>query len=99
MDGAGTLGGDANPDPAIEFRVSACRERGEFLVSGGNELGIARALQGAEDRVDAVAGIAVHPSDIPLAQPPDYRVAHQLGHHVSCTMKPDSARVSTITTL
>jgi hypothetical protein len=69
MDGARARGRHADPDLAGELGVGAGAERGDLLVPGLDELDLSAVLvEAAEDPVDAVAGIAVHPADTVLVQ-------------------------------
>src|SRR5207248_9113187 len=56
-------------------------ERGHLLVAGLDEVGIAvRAVERAEERVDAVARVPVDAVDVPLAQAFQDVVSDELGH-------------------
>jgi hypothetical protein len=61
--------------------VAAGHERRHFLVADLDELRIATcAVEGAEEGVDPVAGVAVDPVDAPLGQPLENVVSDQFGH-------------------
>src|SRR5581483_1258012 len=81
--GAGGREADADRVRAGELRVAARHERRHLLVARLDELGAALLLgpvEGTEERVDAVARIAVHPLHAPFAQPLEHVVGDELGH-------------------
>ncbi len=70
VNGSGSAGGGTDPDPAGELGVTAGLERGHLLVPGLDESGlIVGLLPGGEQTIDAVAGVAEHVLDTPLAEP------------------------------
>ena len=84
VDRARARGGDANPDLAGELRVTAGHERRHLLVADLDELRIAAGtVEGAEEGVDPVAGVAVDPVDAPIGQPLEDVVSDQFGHVVT----------------
>src|SRR5207249_5941529 len=83
MDRAGTGRRHADADLAGELRVAARHERRHLLVPDLDQLRIAGgAVEGAEDRVDPVAGVAVDTPNAPVAQALEQEVGHELGHLV-----------------
>src|SRR5205823_4121832 len=81
VDRAGAGGRDADADLAGELRVAAGHERRHLLVADLDELGVAAGtVERAEERVDAVAGIAVDPVDTPLRQPFEDEISDPLSH-------------------
>jgi hypothetical protein len=78
MDGAGTLGGHHDAHPAGVLRVPDRHERGRLLVPGLHEGRVsAGPAQRAQDRVDAVPGVAEDTVDAPGAQAFDDEVRHE----------------------
>src|SRR5205823_5933814 len=68
-------------DLARELRVPAGHERRHLLVADLDELGVAaRPVERAEERVDAVAGVAVDAMDTPLGQSLEDVISDQLSH-------------------
>lgn len=78
--GARPRRGDATAHLAGELGVTAGHERRHLLVPGLDELRVpVRAVEGAEQSVDPVTRIAVHPLDAPLGQALEH-VVGDLGH-------------------
>ena len=81
VDRARAGGGYADADFAGELRVAAGHEGSHLLVADLDELWVAaRAVEGAEEGVDAVAGVAVDPVDAPLGQPFEHVVSDEFRH-------------------
>src|SRR4051812_19421740 len=81
MDRARPRGRHADADLAREPRVRTRHERGHLLVPHLHEVDLVfHALEGAEDAVDAVAGIAVDSFDAPLFEAVDEEVARRFCH-------------------
>src|SRR5204863_3140603 len=81
VDRARAGGGYADADLTREFRVAAGHEGSHLLVSDLDELGVAAcAVEGAEEGVDAVAGVAVDPVDAPLGEPFEDVVSDEFRH-------------------
>ena len=81
MNRAGTRRREAHADLAGELGVRACHERRHLLMAHLDEAhAIGRALEGAHDAVDAVAGVAVHARHTPAGEPLDQKVADGLSH-------------------
>ncbi len=81
MDRARPGGGETNADFAGEFRVRARHERRHFFVPHLHVIdGVARAIDCADDSVNAVAGIAVDAFDAPFGDSFDQEVAYIFGH-------------------
>src|SRR5438105_1257382 len=82
-------GRDAHAHLAGELRVAARHEGGHLLVADLDELRVPiRAVEGAQEGVDPVAGIAVHAVDSPLGEALQDVISDQLGHTT-----PPSARL------
>ena len=82
MDRAGAGGREADADLARPLRVRAGHERGHLLVAHLHELDlVGELLERADDRVDAVAGIAVDAAHAVLVQPFEQEVRRRLCHH------------------
>ena len=76
-------GGDAAAELVGELRVPAGHEGRHLLVARLDELGVAvSAVEGPEEAVDPVAGVAVHAVDARLAQALQHVVRNQLRHLV-----------------
>ena len=72
--------GEANADVTGELGVPARHQRSHLLVAHLDQLGIAVcAIEGADDRVDAVAWIAEDAVDVPGAEPLEQEVRDELG--------------------
>ena len=80
MDRARPGGGEADTDLAGELGVSARHQRSHLLVAHLDQLGVAVcAVEGADDRVDAVAWIAEDAVNAPCAEPLEQEVRDELG--------------------
>jgi hypothetical protein len=81
--GARTGGGETDAGRAGEFRVPARHERAGFLVARLNERDrIARAIDGADNPVDPIAGIAVDARDAPDPEALDQCVGNGACHAI-----------------
>jgi hypothetical protein len=78
---AGTLGGEADADAAGVLRVRDGHERRRLLVPCLHELRPAGPAQRAQNRVDAVAGVAEDPRHPPRGQPLHDQVRHEPCSH------------------
>ena len=82
--GARPRGGETHPDLAGELGVGRRHERRHLLVADLDELeGQVEALHGAQQAVDAVAGVAEDRPDAPLRQTLPEEVPDRLGHLAS----------------
>ena len=81
VDGAGSLGGEADADLAGELGMGAGHQAGVLFMAHLDEDGIiAGAIERTEDPVDAVTGIAVEALHTPRLQPPHQKITHRLRH-------------------
>ena len=81
MDRARPRSRQADPDLARELGVRTRHERRHLLVAHLNQLRIAAGtVERSEDRVDAVAWIAVDAVNVPFTEPLQKKIAHPLSH-------------------
>ena len=81
MNGAGARGRHADTDLARPLGVAAGHECRHLLVANLHEVRIAvRAVERADQRIDAVAGIAVDALYAPLGKALQQKVGHEIGH-------------------
>ena len=81
MDCAGTGSGKADADFSGEFCVRRCHEGGHFLVAHLDEFGIVlRPVQGADETVDAISGVAEYAVHTPLAETLPQEIANSIRH-------------------
>ena len=72
---------EADADLATELGVAAGHERGHLLVPDLDQLGIALGpIECAEERVDAVARVAVNATHAPSCEASDESVGYGVGH-------------------
>jgi hypothetical protein len=81
VNGPGAGGGHAHPHLVGELGVSSGREGRQFLMGRLNELdAVLYLVEGAEHRVDAVAGITVDAFHAPLVEALQHESRHVLSH-------------------
>jgi hypothetical protein len=81
VDGTGAGGGHAHSYLIRKLSVSSGREGRQFLVGCLDELdAVLDLVEGAEHRVDAVAGVAVDAFHAPLVQALQHESRHVLSH-------------------
>jgi hypothetical protein len=88
VDGTRPLGGHTHADLAGVLGVPAGGERRQLLVAGGDEVRAVGPLHGAQQRVDAVAGVSEDSCDVPLAEAFDEGVGDELGRGVGVGHAP-----------
>src|SRR5213075_2419491 len=74
-------GGDAHAHLTGELRLAARHEGRHLLVADLDQLRVAAgAVEGAEEGVDPVTGVAVDAVDAPLAEALEREIGNELGH-------------------
>jgi hypothetical protein len=85
VNGARARRGKAHADLARELRMTTGHEGGELFMTGLHEgHPVGRAVERAQNAVDAVARISVDARDTPLGKALQQEVGHSVGHACSC---------------
>src|SRR5581483_9700227 len=90
MNGARSARRETKTDLASEFRVCARHESGHFLMAHLHVINrVARAINRADQSVDAVTGISVDAPDTPLRETVDDKIANSVAHVSESIRKED----------